>query len=1341
MDHGPQRPSLTDSGEWLEGGRYRIDGLLGRGGVGAVYRAYDRVKATTVALKRFALGAAIDGSGEAPSQASEPSVARKERVKRAQMLALFQREYHTLAQLAHPRIIQVYDYGVDQLGAYYTMELLEGRDLSQAGPLSWLRVCEVLRDVASALTLLHSRCLLHRDISPRNVHCGEQGPAKLIDFGAMTPMGVSQLVMGTPQFVAPEVLQRQSLDARADLYSLGALGYYLLTGRPPYSVRTFDELRDAYRTQPRPPSAWVEGIPAQLDQLVMRLISLDRAARPSSAVDLVERLTALGGLQTDPRLAIASSYLTAPTIVGRGKELAAIRRRTLRTLRGSGASVLVSSPSGGGLTRFLDACALEGKLAGAVVLRAAASAPVDVGHVTRALLLQLHAALTPAERSQLELPANLRDHSLPSAIGTRASHPPSLPPAPLLENDGALSRALHEHVARVAATRPILVLIDDFHAADPDSAADLVSLAATVADRRLVVVAAYDQDAASQVESALRVLRETSRCLSLAALTTAETAALLGSVFGAVPHVAVLADRLHSLSAGRPRLCMELAQHLVDQGVIRYETGGFVLPASLAQGDLPQSLDAVLLARCARLSEHARTLGAAIALCAGAPLSVEHLLMIAGQPDRRLGESALGELIASQIATVHDDQVQLRQQAFGRALAEGLPDAEQRLVRGRIAELWANEPRLRMYAAEQFFFAGDSARAVDVLLQAVQESRTSTFWFPNLVELITRGLTACEQLGRPARHAFLLRRTRMQHAIDYLEPAMGETLLAFAQELYRASGLAHWHEHPDLTDPVQRVSAALSAANELYERTPEMQRICSVEQAVTELGGSLSGLAAYACSTFDLALLERVPSMAPYALLSPAIELTESVVAALRDLRGSRHEHYVVGLRRVLARLEQPDLAGLSRDRHRMVRLGVSYAVALTGAAMGDPRAFTCADELETVPTLRNAAWRVRQIAHLHLGDLEQAESCRRQVEVLLIQQASRQARAGATLETEFLCYARMDDLINLRRLLPELRAMAADHPGWVPLSLLGEAELERIRGRHQQALAISERVLELALPGRHMMWSAAIGLKMRLLVELGRAAEAKAIGLECSAFCVEREMGGVVGRNVDWPLALAEIALGEHEAAIARVDHMMQHSVAEGVGGMYAGMVYELRARLALLVGDEAGFTRYYEHCASYFGSTSDSPFALNLARLRADARKAGVDDGGAEGPSPSLVLARAVARRLRRELTDCADVRERAERALALVLETTGAPGGHLYSLQHGKVVRVASAGASPPQDALTDAIARYMTRFDQVNEDHTAVVSAENDFEHEGAALLTVEGSGYRLFPLSNPMAVER
>jgi hypothetical protein len=1051
-------------------------------------------------------------------------------------------------------------------------------------------------------------------------------------------------------------------------------------------------------------------------------------------------MTALAGLTTDPRLAIASSYLTAPTIVGRGKELAAIRRRTLRTLRGRGASVLVSSAEGGGLSRFLDGCALEGKLAGAIVLRAAASAPVDVGHVTRALLVQLHAALTPSERRELPLPANIRDRSHPPATAGRASYPPSLPPGPVHENDGALSRALHEHVARVATTRPVLILIDDFHAADPDSAADVVSLAAQAAGSRLVVVTAYDHDEASQVESALRVLRETSRSLSLAALTAAETEALLGSVFGSIPHLRVIADRLHVLSEGRPRLCMELAQHLVDQGVIRYETGGFVLPASLAQGDLPESLEAVLRARCARLSEHARALGTVVALCAGAPLSVEHLMVLAGQADRALGEIALDELVAAQIAIVQDEQVLLRQRAFAAALTTALAEPERRQLRRRIAELWAGEPRLRMYAAEHFFYAGESARAVDVLLAAAEDGRVETVWFPGVVELITRGLAACEQLGRPARHVYLLRRTRMRHAIDYLEPAMGETLLAFAHELYAVSGLAYWQEHPELTDPAQRMSAALAAAVQQYERTPELQRICTVEESVTELAGFLPSIAGYGCATFDLELIERVPSLAPYVAISPAFGLAEAVVTALRDLRGSRHDHYIAGMQRVLARIEEPDGAGLPPARQRLVRLGVLYAVALTGAALGDPQVFAWADELEAVPSLRNAAWRVRQIAYLHLGDLERAEECRRQVEVLLIQQASRQARAGTTLETEFMCYARMDDLINLRRLLPELREMAADHPGWRPLLLLGEAELERIRGRLPAALALSEDVLALARPGRHMMWAYAVGLKMRLLIELGRASEAKQLGLEHHGSCDLQEMGAV-GRNIEAGLALAEATLGEHDAAIARVDRMLQHSAAAGIGGMFAGMLCELRARLAVLVGDEAGFTRYYEHCVSYFGNALESPFALTLARLRAEARKAGVDDSAAEGPSPSLVLARAVARRLRRELVDCADVRERAERALSLVLETTGAPGGHLYSVQNGKVVRVASASGSPINDALADAISRYMSRFDQVNEEHTAVVSAETDLDNGAGALLTVDGCAYRLFPLASPHTAER
>src|SRR5690349_3681221 len=137
--------------------------------------------------------------------------------------ALLEREFHTLAQLAHPRIIEVYDYSLDDNGPFYTMELLDGADLDKRGRVPWREACSLLCDVASSLAILHARGLIHRDVSARNVRCTAAGRAKLIDFGAMTSMGVAKDVVGTPPFMAPEVIQHQALDARADLFSLGAL--------------------------------------------------------------------------------------------------------------------------------------------------------------------------------------------------------------------------------------------------------------------------------------------------------------------------------------------------------------------------------------------------------------------------------------------------------------------------------------------------------------------------------------------------------------------------------------------------------------------------------------------------------------------------------------------------------------------------------------------------------------------------------------------------------------------------------------------------------------------------------------------------------------------------------------------------------------------------------------------------------------------------------------------------------------------------------------------------------------------------------------------------------------
>lgn len=184
--------------------RYVLREKLGEGGMGVVYRVHDRSVGEERVLKR--IRARDDGLD-------------------AFYLAALKREYRALASLQHPRIVRVYEYGVDAEGPYYTMELLSGRDLRDVSPIPWRQACAYLRDIASSLSPLHCRRMLHLDLGPGNVRTTDDGHCNLLDFGALAESGYPQHVIGTPPMVSPEVLHGGMLDQRSDLYALGALAY------------------------------------------------------------------------------------------------------------------------------------------------------------------------------------------------------------------------------------------------------------------------------------------------------------------------------------------------------------------------------------------------------------------------------------------------------------------------------------------------------------------------------------------------------------------------------------------------------------------------------------------------------------------------------------------------------------------------------------------------------------------------------------------------------------------------------------------------------------------------------------------------------------------------------------------------------------------------------------------------------------------------------------------------------------------------------------------------------------------------------------------------------------
>jgi serine/threonine-protein kinase len=265
-------------------GQYRLGRRLGAGGMGEVYLAQHILLRRPCALKLI----------------------RPERAGDAANLRRFEREVQTTATLTHPNTVQIYDYGhADDGTFYYVMEYLPGLSLEQLvgryGPLAPGRVVHLLVQLCGALREAHAIGLVHRDIKPGNVMVCERGgvpdTAKLLDFGLVLPLGAAAdgekltqvgAVAGTPAYMSPEQAGGQEeLGPASDIYSVGALAYFLLTGRPPFAGRAPVQVLAAHLyEQPEPLSARRPDTPADLEAVVLRCL----AKNPTVRFEDVERL-------------------------------------------------------------------------------------------------------------------------------------------------------------------------------------------------------------------------------------------------------------------------------------------------------------------------------------------------------------------------------------------------------------------------------------------------------------------------------------------------------------------------------------------------------------------------------------------------------------------------------------------------------------------------------------------------------------------------------------------------------------------------------------------------------------------------------------------------------------------------------------------------------------------------------------------------------------------------------------------------------------------------------------------------------------------------------------------
>jgi WD40 repeat protein len=259
---------------------YAIEGVLGQGGMGVVYRARHLELKRPVALKTIAAGVGEDSD----------------------VLARFRAEADAVARLQHPNIVQIYDVGESGGLPYLALELVEGQSLaawSAGTPQPPRAVARIVETVARALDYAHRRGVIHRDLKPANVLLTTEGEPKVTDFGLAKQLAGDQSktatgnVLGTPSYMAPEQTAGgvRLVDPRTDVYGLGAILYELLTGRPPFKAATpLETLRQVTTDQVVPPRRLVPNVPRDLETICLKCLEKEPEARYSTALDLSDDL-------------------------------------------------------------------------------------------------------------------------------------------------------------------------------------------------------------------------------------------------------------------------------------------------------------------------------------------------------------------------------------------------------------------------------------------------------------------------------------------------------------------------------------------------------------------------------------------------------------------------------------------------------------------------------------------------------------------------------------------------------------------------------------------------------------------------------------------------------------------------------------------------------------------------------------------------------------------------------------------------------------------------------------------------------------------------------------------
>jgi len=658
-------------------GPYEVQRELGRGGMGAVYLARH-----------------VDGGPDVAVKLALPGVSRYFRYMR--------REIHALSRLRHPGVVRILDSGAERGAPWYAMELLDGAPLEEfvrgtnesasdigpttgeataivpvlpygvAGGQRMRRKSTVRPDLTRGLTMMyrlarilayvHGRGMVHRDLKPANVLVQAGDRPVLVDFGVMSHfrahggrevIEVSGAMVGTVSYASPEQARGELVDARSDLYTFGVMLYELLTGAPPFDGQTAQEvLKKHSLEEPVPPSEFVTGVPALIEELTLNLLRKHPADRLGYAEDVAARLIEAGAA-ADPDLEAeeTAAYLYRPEIVGRKATIESLAELIPKAWAKAGSFVVLGGESGIGKTSVAAAFAREATICGLAVLTGECE-PVGGGflHPLRPLLRDV-ADVCRADRAVFAdvlgpRLAVLREYE-PSLEQLAERDTPRIPQEIAARR---LNADLAATLAAFAQAKPLMLILEDLQWADEGTMRFLASLDEDFFDGLpFVIVGTYRADEAGPDLRSLLAKRHVAKVL-LGRLDESSVADIVRSMLAAPNAPGAFLDYLAKQSEGNPFFVAEYLRAAVDARVLLRREGRWNLATNdgeYAALGLPDTLRDLIGGRLDRLTPLARRVAEAAAVI-GRDAEESLLISVCGLKEADVSE-ALSQLIEQQV--------------------------------------------------------------------------------------------------------------------------------------------------------------------------------------------------------------------------------------------------------------------------------------------------------------------------------------------------------------------------------------------------------------------------------------------------------------------------------------------------------------------------------------------------------------------------------------------------------------------------------------------------------------------------------------------------------------------